>query len=246
MDVVHQVGVPLAVVVLMLSLVVAFVWRPAEWIIGGGALAGLMMLFGRDAVKVHRETSGGAAWPVAAEVAALHLLQPLARLWGRSIHWHAAQRVAPTEPLPAVTGSVRGGVLLFPADRPRGELTRAILAVLRRSGYTVGGVTGWEDHDGSARGSTFLNGKLITSEHPSGTVQVRIRHELRTAHVALASAAIAFAATGLPIAAVLALAALVVLDFAVGWWRLGPRLRRILRVEARPALVVSPVAPGAS
>jgi hypothetical protein len=101
-----------------------------------------------------------------------------------------------------------------------------MLFALRAAGYEVSATTGWEDHDGTLRGSMLVEGDLITSEHPPGTVQARVRTRLRRRRVAGVMAMAAFAALiQPPIPVTIIILWCVAADLVLGAWRLGPRRR---------------------
>ena len=158
-------------------------------------------------------------------MASLTVLQPVARWWGRTRHWQAAQRQATAGRQRLAARLVGRRVVLITADRPRAELTESIIATLRASGYNVSATTGWEDHDGRVSGSLLVDGGLQTSEHPPGTLQTRVRIRLRLRPIAVVAVTVAAVAMLASWRAAVVLCALAVVDLAFGCWRLGPRLR---------------------
>jgi hypothetical protein len=113
-------------------------------------------------------------------VATMHLLQPLVRTWGRARHRPAARRL--TQRTPLLAGPMRAigrQALLTPHEGPRAEVTAAAIAVLQRSGLRVIPGSGWEDFDARVLGGPFVAGELLTSSHPHGWVQLRVRRRLR-------------------------------------------------------------------
>jgi hypothetical protein len=159
----------------------------------------------------------------------LHLLQPVVRLWGRLRHREPARReiVAELAQLGPAT-SERGGVLLVPADRPRPELAAAIVNELRRSHVRVLPPTEWEDHDAAFVASTLMLGELVTSGHPEGCVQLRVRRRLRALPAILYAVTAAMAALLTPLAGA-AVLAVALEEVGRGAWRCGPRVRRVVR-----------------
>jgi hypothetical protein len=161
-------------------------------------------------------------------VASLSLLQPLARTWGRLRHRSPARRsLAPQSPLPSVVAE-HAGVVVLPEDRPREATAAAIVAVLRSRGVRVDVMSGWADHDARLIGSSLVLGKLLTSRHPVGCVQVRIdrRPRVRWLLIYFAATLVALLLAPWVAAAVLATALTEVLR---GLWRTGPAVRRMLR-----------------
>jgi hypothetical protein len=68
---------------------------------------------------------------------------------------------------------------LFLEDRPRIDLVAALTNALRRLGVRARPISGWEDHDGTFLVSTLLSADLVTSSHPVGYVQARMRPRVR-------------------------------------------------------------------
>jgi glycosyltransferase involved in cell wall biosynthesis len=166
-------------------------------------------------------------------VALLHALQPGARAWGRFRHANAARRDHPSAPLPAPVISHPRGILLFPADRPRSELAKAIVARLRHDGFRVTVPSGWAAYDAAIVGSAMVSGRLLTSSHPLGSVQASVRRRVlvgRWVAMAAITGGLLFADHRLT-AAVLALGA--VSDAVLGLYRLGPKLRRRLIASSK-------------
>jgi len=73
----------------------------------------------------------------------------------------------------------------------------------------------------------------VTSSHPEGCLQVRVKPRLRArpAWVGLAIAGFALAWIAAPVAAVAAIA-VAAMDVARGLWRIGPMARRALAEAA--------------
>jgi len=221
LDLLHQVGVPLAALTLLtapLALVSAWLDLPAL-----GAVAGLLALGTVDMAKAQppRRLAAGRL-SFRARVALNHVLQPLVRCWSRARHRQGARRELeiPHE-LPAAVRRVRGGVVVVVEDRPRSELAAAIVAELRLRGMRTTRPSGWEDYDARLALSPFAYGELQTSSHPEGFVQVRIRLRPRRRVLAGAAAIAAGAALFSP-----ALAAVLVLLVA-GMAHAAMRARRL-------------------
>jgi hypothetical protein len=226
-DLAHQIGVPIALLLAITSLLTAAI-APQLLLVTIFTLLFIAALGVRDALGVRAPRGTTSPWAFRTKVAALHLLQPLARWWGRRRHSAEAKRTVPAEVVPPVPSKdASRNVLVFENDRARGELAALLAARLRRSGRVVSAVTGWEDHDGEVRGSFFVRGQLLTSAHLPGCVIVRVRRRLRTAALvpfALATTLTVMGAT----AAGLTTTAIAVTDVAWGCWRVGPSARRVL------------------
>ncbi|HEU5082783.1 MAG TPA: glycosyltransferase [Acidimicrobiales bacterium] len=233
-DLVHQVGAPVAAIALATA--------PAAFVhpgLGVPALAALALLVGLLAFDTLRTRppaqvrTGRAGFRLA--VAAHHLLQPMARAWGRVRHGPAARRGRQVDlrlPAPAERLDVR--TILLPADRSREEVSAAAAEVLRCAGRRVHPVSGWEDHDGRFTASWTVDGELIASGHVEGAVLLRTSARPRVAPL------VAWAATGVALAGWSAVAGVLVLaalgaDVARGWWQSGAAARRTLMAAAAPA-----------
>jgi glycosyltransferase involved in cell wall biosynthesis len=206
LDLVHQLGVPGAVI-LLLSAPLALI---SPWLLAPAALAvvGLALLAGVDMARAQpprRSRMTGLRFR--ARVAIHHLLQPLVRYWARSRHRNVARRdLRLHQKLPAGVRRVRGGVVVVPEDRPRSELAAGLVSALRGRGIHTIQSSGWEDYDARLLLSTFVYGELQTSSHPEGFVQVRIRPRPRAQPLALALLATGAAIVVSPVLSVLVLA----------------------------------------
>jgi hypothetical protein len=160
-------------------------------------------------------------------VAAHHILQPIVRLWGRHrTVLNGQHRLSPAEI--ELTGPMtvqRGGVLLLPEAAPRPTIAASIVDALRRAGIRVAPGSEWDDHDARLVGSSLLIGRLVTSSHPEGSVQVRVRRRL-IPHRAAITGVVAGGALLLGPAFGLAVGSAVGIDLSMGWWRTGPLVRR--------------------
>jgi hypothetical protein len=131
-------------------------------------------------------------------------------------------------------------------------LAKAIVARLRHEGFRVTVPSGWVAHDAAIVGSAMVTGQLLTSSHPMGSVQARVRRRFLVGRWG-AAAAITGGLLGAGHLLVAALLAIGVLGNALlGCYRLGPKLRRRLiasskepkhvvgagpRVVARPSML---------
>jgi len=74
--------------------------------------------------------------------------------------------------VPRPTGRGAKRVLVYDADRDRAALATALIVLLRAGGLPVVAATGWEDHDARFGAGPFVRGEMITSDYPSGCIQV--------------------------------------------------------------------------
>ena len=230
-DLLHQAGIPLALAVILTAPLAIF-----SILLGIPAAAAVALILGLAAYDAARSTPPR-GWSESRlgfrlGVATLHMLQPLARSWARVSHSSRARRELPScSPL---TGPVRrapGRVLVLPAPRSRAETVVALLATLRRAGIAVAPASGWDDHDATLVGSLLVLGRMLTSAHPEGWIQLRVGLRLRWLRiVALAAAASVIALVAWIPAAALAAAGFT--DILRGAWRLGPHLRRVISEAA--------------
>jgi glycosyltransferase involved in cell wall biosynthesis len=228
LEISHQVGLP-AAAVMMLTLPLAAI-RPVFGLLSFIAVLGIVVLGAIDVVRASPPRSlrrGRLRFRFA--VATHHVLQPLVRWWGRRGAVSLARVHATTGA--SLPGSVRraaGGVLVLADDRPRADLAAQLVARLRRGGIRVALAGEWDDHDARLVGSQLVIGELITSSHPPGTVQLRIRRKLaRRRLLLLVTACAALAAADHPAIGAVGLT-LGCLDLAWGWWRTGFRAHRLI------------------
>jgi hypothetical protein len=197
------------------------------------ATAALLMLF-MLGMRSARPPHGyvGSRLGFRAGVALLHLLQPMARAWGRTRHRGAARNNLPHRPsLPGPIRDVEGTTLLMP-DAGRAELSAACLALLRRSGWRITVGSGWEDYDARMIAGPFIVGDLLSSNHPHGCTQLRVRRRVRWAPTALLLAVITIVAFVDLLPAVLILV-IALIETGREFWRTGGALSRALRGTAR-------------
>jgi O-antigen biosynthesis protein len=174
-DLVHQVGIPIAAMVLLtVPLAVISPWLALPAIFAAAFLA---VLAGADMARIQPpRRNGTAGLRFRAKVAAHHLLQPLVRFWGRNRHRNGARAdLNGHPPLPDSIRRVPGGIVVVPEDRPRSELAAALVSALRGRGIRALPTSGWEDYDARLLLSAFAYGELQTSSHPEGFVQIRVR-----------------------------------------------------------------------
>jgi GT2 family glycosyltransferase len=236
LDIAHQSGVPLAAGALVTAPLA--VVQPVLAIPAAMAAVILSVVAALDWVRVRAPgRARRASFRFRSGVVAMHLLQPLARTWGRIRHQPDARRLSmPSDwPLRVVQRRVPGGGLLLAEDAPRDRIARAVVSTLRQAGFRLSPPTGWEDHDGLIRASVTLKGRLQTSSHPAGCVPVRVRRRLRLLSLSAVAAGAAVLFLVQPWAgAVLLLCGGA--DAMVGWVRTGPMLRRcVIRGQPAPA-----------
>jgi hypothetical protein len=119
-------------------------------------------------------------------------------------------------------------VLLLPETRPRVEIAAALVGALRQAGLRAIPANGWEDYDARFLGSTLVVGDLVTSSHPIGSVQLKVRRRLRWFALCSVALVITLAAM-VNVVASAVLAAAAVTEVARGIWRTGPGVRRVVR-----------------
>ena len=231
LDVAHQAAVPVgavAVATLPLALVSPVLVLPGLAAVFTVALLGIV-----DACRARppRDLRRGRL-RFRAAVALHQLLQPLARRWGRArAEGHARLAPSPHPPLPGPASRAAGGVVVLPDDRPRAELAATVAALLRRGGLRTVPAGEWVDYDAVVTGSILVEGRLVTSGHPPGIVQVRVRRG--PAWSRTFAVVVAISVLGLideePAVAVALVAAV---DVVRGWWRTGPLVRRLIVREA--------------
>ena len=163
-----------------------------------------------------------------AGVAVMHLLQPLVRTWGRRRNRGVARRdLKPPRPIP---GPLRraGSTIVLPLAGPRAEIVPDIVATLHQAGLRTVTATPWESIDATVAASLLLQGRLVTSAYPEGCLQVRVIPAPRMAWLTMLAGGLLVTSVLWPPGAAI-LGALTVADVARGLYRLGPRVRRVLR-----------------
>jgi glycosyltransferase involved in cell wall biosynthesis len=226
-DIAHQLGVPVAcasICTAPLALIAAPLLLPA--ILGLLLLAGLGVT--TYVATVPAAIPGFGRHRARAILTVLTLLQPVARTWGRVRNRDVARRRAPaSDPTPVPVRRAPGRVLVYTSTRPRAELAEALIALLRKSGMRVKQATAWEDHDARIAAGPFVRGEFLTSEHPTGYVQVRVRQRPRGSNAIAALALVILASL---MSAALCAVLVVGIMAWVGWgvWRTGPAVTQAL------------------
>jgi O-antigen biosynthesis protein len=189
LDLIHQVGVPTAALLLLTApFALLSPWLALPAIVALVAVAALGIVDMTRAAPPRG--SGRRGLRFRARVAVHHLVQPLVRYWARNRHRQLARRnMEVYEDLPRPVRSLRGGVVVMPEDRPRAEIAGALINALRNRGIRALTPDGWEDYDARLLLSPFAYGELQTSSHPEGFVQVRIRFRPRRRALMVAGAA---------------------------------------------------------
>ena len=230
-DLVHQVGIPSAAMLLLtapLALISPWLALPAAV-----AAVALCLLAVVDMVRTQaprRNRKGELLFR--AQVAAHHMLQPLVRFWGRNRHRNGASRdLGGYQRLPAGVRRVRGGIVVVPEDRPRADLAAGLVSALRAHGIRALPSSGWEDYDARLVLSPFAYGELQTSSHPEGFVQIRVRFRPRRPALAAAAAGAAAAFLINPLLALVPIA--IAGGVAQGMFRARRLPARILPREAK-------------
>ncbi|MDP8901377.1 MAG: glycosyltransferase [Actinomycetota bacterium] len=227
LDLAHQVGIPIAALLLMTAPLGLL-----QPVLGLPALAALLFIGTLGVVDSSRARPSrhvpSLSLPFRLTVALLHLLQPLVRTWGRARHREPARRDLPeAERLPGPVRQLRGGVLLLPEDRPRADVAASLVANLRRAGFRMVTATGWEDFDVCLLAGPLLVGHLVTSAHPIGSIQLRVRRQLRRQRTML-FAVVALVATALNAMLGAVMLCVAAATLAVGFWRTGPSVREVV------------------
>ncbi|HEX2179462.1 MAG TPA: glycosyltransferase, partial [Actinomycetota bacterium] len=215
LDIAHQVGVPLALLALLIGPLLAVTGSVEAPLIAAGFVTALGAVDTARVAPPRNLARGRLRFRLG--VALLHLLQPLVRTWGRLRNGSAAARVVRPEALPAVTRG-EGNLLIFDGDRPREQFVSLLAAHLRRTGLRLESATGWEEHDLTLLASTTVSGMVTSSAFPEGCIQMRLRPKLRLRPVVVMVAAALLGMVWLP-AFSGAVGAAIALETARGWYR---------------------------
>jgi hypothetical protein len=227
-DALHQAGIPVAAAVACTAPLA--VVAPE---LGIPALASLLFMGSLGCVDAVRAAPPRAVvrrrMRFRCSVAAMHVLQPIVRSWGRKRRRiRGRDESAPRGGGFDATGvSRKGRVLVVAHTGPRTELVEAIAAHVRRAGVRVMTSNGWDSYDVRLIGSALVRGDLVTSAYPEGYVQVRIRRRPRGWGVTFVVAGLAFAAAIDPLAA-FSFCCLAGAETGRGWWRTGSLVRRVV------------------
>jgi glycosyltransferase involved in cell wall biosynthesis len=228
----HQLGVPVSLALFAtapLAFVVPYLAAPALV-----AVVGLLALGCFDAFQCTpppRLRRGRIVFRI--RVALLHLVQPLVRLAGRHSRRGAvkpAQQGGWYPPQP--TRRIGRATVIVPEDRPRVKLISALLNELAASPMRASPATSWDAHDIHLLGSFLLTAHLVSSSHPPGWVQIKLRTGLRWWLVAPLAVACVVIACVQPIAA-LAILSVAGVEALVGHRRM---VRSFLRAFSETAL----------
>jgi hypothetical protein len=229
-DFAHQLGVPVALAGVLLA-PTALMVRPLLLI----PLLGAAFLIGLAASDFSRITVPAYARPHSVKfrlnLTVLNLLQPVARAWGRARNRSLARRNAIAVRALGPIQSLGRGTFLISEKLPRAELAENVVQLLRKAGMRVVPPTGWEPYDALVLASVLIGAEVVTSAHPPGWVQLRVRRYLRWKMALVAGGAIIVAALMDPRLA-LALGIVTLVNAGWGIWRTGPGLRRVLSGSA--------------
>jgi glycosyltransferase involved in cell wall biosynthesis len=232
LDIAHQIGVPVALAGVMLTPAILLV-RPLLVLpaLGVAFLLGLGASdFSRIGVPANAKES---PLQFRLVVTLLNMMQPVARAWGRVRNRALARRTAiPVRSLTGPIQSLGSGVFLMPESRPRPEMAENIVQLLRRGGIQVVPPTGWESYDALLLASLLIGAQVVTSSHPPGWLQLRVRRYLRW-KTALVVGAVIVLAVVMDARLALAVVALTLINVGFGIWRTGPGLRRALMRASR-------------
>ena len=174
LDYAHQIGVPLALPLLLLAALgplLAFCY-----LVAAAGLAFLLTLGVIDAVHARAPGPGSSgALRFRLGVATMTMLQPVARSWGRSRSRRPAREELPATPVSHDDfRKVPGGIEVV-TERERGAFMTDLVARLRRLGVRVAPGSGWEEADARLLVSPLLAGDLVSSAFPEGTIQLAVR-----------------------------------------------------------------------
>jgi hypothetical protein len=232
MTLAHQIGVPVATLLVATAPLSFLSWYGA--LPSGAGLLALTSLIAVDQARVRPPN-----WLrhqrriFRLRVGLLHLAQPLARLAGRYAARPGPTAVTGATPaLPPPVSRAAGGTLVFATGGTREQFLAKIIERADFPKRRLRAGSGFVDYDATLKGSLLVRGALITSAHPVGWVQVRVRRTLRR----LPAGALLLSVAGLALAEPLAAVALSVaglLDIAWGYKRSGALLRNLTREGAR-------------
>jgi glycosyltransferase involved in cell wall biosynthesis len=225
-DVAHQLGVPIALAGVLLA-PTALLERPLALV----SMVGAAFLLGLAASDFSRirvpENARHSPLKFRLNLTLLHMLQPVARAWGRARNRSLARRNAIAVRALGPIQSLGRGIFLLPDKRPRQEVAENAVQLLRKAGMRVVPPSGWEPYDALVLASLLIGAQVVTSAHPPGWLQLRIRRYLRWKTAVVAAGAIAVAALMDPRLALL-LAIVTLVNAGWGIWRTGPGLRGAL------------------
>ena len=226
LDIAHQVGVPIALVVMMLAPFGLLAWWAGALAAVGAAFVVGLGLLDACRVKLPRGVRPpGLRFRLA--VAACHLLQPAVRSFSRARAQSLRGRSGAPDVARTEVQCKRRGVYLFPDVDGRPALVARLVSALRTSGIRVLVPSGWEAYDARLVSGLLIAGDLVSSGHPEGCVQVRVVPRLRARRSALAALLVAAALLVGPVPGALA-GAIVAADLSRGLLTCGVRARRAI------------------
>jgi GT2 family glycosyltransferase len=222
-DAAHHVGVPTAAALGFAGLLCGFL-VPVMRLFAFAAICALLALGLVDYRRCLPRRGHGRDRRHRASVAALWLLQPIARMWGRLRGGGAASDDDGLGSGLRPARTVGRSVVIAGGDRV--DVVRAAMRRLRRVGLVAAPASPWADHDAAFDASLAVRAHLVSSAYPEGFVQLRVRRRMRPAGFAIACLALAIALIAPPL--VLPVALICAVDVGIGYWRSGPRARRVL------------------
>lgn len=232
LDIAHQVGVPLAVSALIVAPLAIIATRLLAIPLTGLLFLTVLGLVDAKRTQPPRQIVNR-AWGFRCGVAFLHLAQPVVRTWGRLRESRLTRRAQPSyEWLPGPVKHLGRGGLMLPESRPRPDIVAALVGDLRRAGLPVVPPSGWEDYDATLLASGLVRGELVTSSHPIGWVQLRVRRRLRIRRLLLCAAAAGVLSAATPWLSA-GVAAVVAFDLGRGVRRTGALIRLVVDEASR-------------
>ncbi|MGH8977325.1 MAG: glycosyltransferase, partial [Acidimicrobiia bacterium] len=223
LDAAHHVGVPTAAALVVAGLLCGLL-VPAMRAFAFAATCALLMLGLIDYRRCLPRRGKGRDRRHRVAVAALCLLQPIARMWGRlsgpgarSDDDGRGSGIGPAR-------SVGRSIVVTGGDRV--DVVRAAMRRLRRVGLIATPASPWSDHDAAFDASLAVRARLVSSAYPEGCVQLHVRRRLRPA--GLAVSCLAFAIAMIAPVLILPVGLICAADVGIGYWRSGPRARRVL------------------
>ena len=193
-------------------------------VVGIPALAALVfiaVLACVDACVRRRRARPARADFASRRVAAMHVLQPLVRCWGRRQRRpRAGDESAPRLALDPNVAFRDGRILVVPIPGPARSSSPPLPRTFVARGCAAIASTGWEAYDARVIGSTIVGGELATSAYPEGYVQVRIRRRPRAWGATVVIAGLAFTSAIDPLA-VFVFGSAAAAEITRGWWRTG-------------------------
>jgi O-antigen biosynthesis protein len=190
-------------------------------------LVALAVTYTGYGVRIARRERLSPAWRLGALIGLLHVLPPMARLWGRL----RAERPTAFERLGFSSWplrSARPGLFLVESldEEGREAFLEDLRNRLRATRLRPKGPSPWDEADITCNSALFWRARMV-SYVGWGTLYLRVVHRLRSAHLTVAALGVTFLVLWSPSVTVPAAAGLLALLLAEGWifrWR----MRRVL------------------